>query len=41
MHTAFRCNIYVSIKNNMEVSVMHTAFRCNIDVSIKNSMEVR
>ena len=40
MHTAFRCNIDVSIKNNGG-QVMHTAFRCNIDVSIKNSMEVR
>ena len=41
MHTAFRCNIDVSIKNNMEVRLMHTAFRCNIDVSITNTMEVR
>ena len=41
MHTAFRCNIDVSIKNNMEGQVMHTAFRCIIDVSIKNNMEVR
>ena len=41
MHTAFRYNIDVSIKDSMEVRMMHTAFRCNIDVSIKDSMEVR